>query len=459
MFKLIQNELIKIFSKISTYIMLAILLIFIGAFAFLMRSVTNNFGAASYTTEDWNNEIQYLESSKPQGYELQIEQYQFMKQLGAALSGQDWEWQAVTEVYNAYRAPVLYMEDSLSEEEKLDYEQKLEAAKERIKARDWKRYASLRLEQLRQGEESDAIKEARVYPYQYMLEHNLDPAQKNWQEDVVNTISSAKVSLLQMEEQQSQGHEVSEERRKELENGLALAQYQLDHGISSYIDEDGNTQSIYWQAFIKGAMTLTFASVIMIVIAGGCVANEFSAGTIKFLLINPVKRSKIIISKYLTLLLLAAALLVAVFGATALADIIIIGTGDVGMPHLVVTDGIVTESSSFLYTFEQYLLNGVNLVAMTTMAFMISSLLRNSAVAIGMGVAALLGGNILISILAQFEQDWGRYVLFANLDLAGILKGNTLFPNQTVTFAAITLVVYMVVFLLTAFDAFTRREV
>ena len=99
------------------------------------------------------------------------------------------------------------------------------------------------------------------------------------------------------------------------------------------------------------------------------------------------------------------------------------------------------------------------MLVMMTMAFMISSLLRSSAVSIGIGVAALMGGSMLIQILAMLCCDWGRYILFANTDLNSIAQGNGIFPNQDLTSSIVILAVYMAVFLLTAYDGFTRREV
>lgn len=196
----------------------------------------------------------------------------------------------------------------------------------------------------------------------------------------------------------------------------------------------------------------------MIVIAGGSVANEFSSGTIKFLLINPVKRSKIIISKFLSLMLLCGAMILGIFMVNGLFDLILFRDA-FGVPMLTVEQGTVTEGSALLYALKQYALNGITMIAMTTLAFMISSLMRSSAVAIGIGVASLLGGTMISSILVQYGCDWGRYLIFSNLNLSQIAEGYGMYPNQSLLFALGVLAVHMIIFLFTAFDGFTRREV
>ena len=96
---------------------------------------------------------------------------------------------------------------------------------------------------------------------------------------------------------------------------------------------------------------------------------------------------------------------------------------------------------------------------MMTMAFMISSILRTSSVAIGLGVGALLAGKTITQFLILTNVDWGRYLIFANTDLEVIKSGTMIFPEQTVTFAIGVIAVYMIVFLLTAYDGFVRRDV
>ena len=68
-------------------------------------------------------------------------------------------------------------------------------------------------------------------------------------------------------------------------------------------------------------------------------------------------------------------------------------------------------------------------------------------------------GNTIMLVLNQLKQDWGRYLIFANTDLASIMDGSSLFPSHTLTFAVTVIVAHMAVFLLTAWDGFTKKSV
>jgi ABC-2 type transport system permease protein len=99
------------------------------------------------------------------------------------------------------------------------------------------------------------------------------------------------------------------------------------------------------------------------------------------------------------------------------------------------------------------------------MAFALSSFTRNSGLAIALSIAALIGGNLIDQIL-RFAAgvDWGRYLLFANVDLVSMFHGGEMaavmrYPGQTLAFTIGVLVVHMVIFGLMAWDGFTRKEI
>ena len=459
MFKLIQNEMIKIFSKVSTYIMLGILLVLlVGVSALMKISGTYIYSGYTYTEQDLQSELDYLNSSKPDGYEVQVAEYEYMMKSGREWNTDSWEFEALDEAFQNFQAPLSYQRDGMTDEEAAAYQNNLDETIRVIESGDWNAYAQLRLDQIAAGTEEETVKEARSFPYRYMLDNQIKADAGDWREDAAMEAGTAKLQVAELDQQKAQGMYVSEESYEEAQNQAAICEYRLEHGIENYIDEEGMTGSEYWNSFLQESMMITVVSVIMIVLAGGCVANEFANGTVKFLLVNPVTRRKIIVSKYLTMLLLSLLMILGVYVLAALINLPFFGA-DFGVPYLTAANGEVTAGSGYLYALKDYLLEGVSLVAMTTMAFMISSMMRNSALAIGIGVTALLGGSMVVAMLAQLGCDWGRYFLFANMNLSQAASGNTVFPNQSLGFSLGVLAVHMVIFLITAYDGFTRREV
>ena len=96
MFKLIQNEMIKIFSKVSTYIMLGILLVLlVGVSALMKLSGSYSYSGYTYTEQDIQSELDYLNSSKPDGYEVQVAEYEYMLASGREWNTDSWEFEAL----------------------------------------------------------------------------------------------------------------------------------------------------------------------------------------------------------------------------------------------------------------------------------------------------------------------------------------------------------------------------
>ena len=60
-----------------------------------------------------------------------------------------------------------------------------------------------------------------------------------------------------------------------------------------------------WQFVMENELLLSVVSLLTIIIAAGIVAHEFRWGTIKLLLIRPITRTKILLSKYTAVLLFA----------------------------------------------------------------------------------------------------------------------------------------------------------
>ena len=59
--------------------------------------------------------------------------------------------------------------------------------------------------------------------------------------------------------------------------------------------------------------------------------------------------------------------------------------GDWNTSYITVQNGVIQEQSAAIFFLTRYAIKAVDLVVMMTMAFMISSILRTSSVAIGLG--------------------------------------------------------------------------
>lgn len=435
-FGLVANEYIKILKKVSTKVM--IVLIALAAFALcgVLRFGRSQMGGYSYESEtlDYSGEIEWLAETKPEGYEEQTKVYEYIN--SANISYTDERINIVT---------------AIADRDDIPAGKRTEMLTALLEKDDWRTACSV-MEQFT----DDA---AEKWEYTYRLEHDI-PFSDGWQDDVISNIVSAKQSL-------AYAYGGSDETKEEYENAVKIGLYRLENDISvNAADADMGIGSVYepeqvnfWFAMFTSSQLLTVVGLLIMIIAGGCIANEYSQGTIKFLLINPVKRYKILMAKYFTVITFGLIMTAALFIAMIPAAGLLLGFDGITSPYLAVSGGEVKELSPLAHAVSLYLLNSVQIAVMATFALAVSSLAKNSALAIGLSVFLMLAGNTIVLVLRQLRQDWARYILFANTDLSAIASGDSPFPAHTLTFAVCVIAVHMLVFILTMWDGFTKREV
>lgn len=453
---LVKNEYIKLMLKASTWVMLIILLIAsVGLSAMALvgekQYETYNTSSTEDLIESYQSEINYLKDVKTEGWEQEVEYNQYL--IDNAIES-DWRIDAARIMFEIkYHADEYGISDS---------DQLISSIDNAVKGMDWKTYFQTAIDISAKTPELIDSSDGTITLYQYCLDNSVAPYDKNWKYSVALQLESAKAQLKNFEEQKAAGQQVDTEEMETLEENIKKYEYRLENNIDFDISENNNwTDGVYnfWSVFSTSSMLVSFISVIVIIAAGGIVSGEFSAGTIKFLMINPVKRWKILTSKYFTSITFGYLAMLAGFIISALSTMLFFGADHLGASFITVSGDTVKEIPGFLYVAESYLLSSVQLVVMGSLAFAISSLFRSSALAIGISVMALFSGNTITLILSQLQFDWGRYLIFSNLDLSGIAEGSSMFAGQTVAGALAVIAVHMVIFLLTAWDGFNKREI
>jgi len=94
---------------------------------------------------------------------------------------------------------------------------------------------------------------------------------------------------------------------------------------------------------------------------------------------------------------------------------------------------------------------------MATFAFMISTVFRSSALAIGLAIFLMMAGNQIIFAFAEYP--WAKYILFANTDLQQYANGNVLIEGMTLGFSISVLIGYYAIFIGLSWLIFIKRDV
>ena len=459
---LLKNEYIKQLKKKSTLF----IFILVGVFAFGLAGLVKltmlidtdlDDLKATFTSYDYSDDI---DTAKENGEEKLTEYYEYLQEnrinrtnwkrgLAGVMFEQSFDKSDIT-----YAATVGYEGDIK------------ELYGGFIKNNDWKGY----YEFIKSRTDNKDI----IWAIDYRLDKEIAPEENRYADDADwhNTVLDSYIDCTiraenSFSEQQKQAYvDRALTARYRLENevsvniaGSSMTEMMSDDGGQQY-ESGGIEKQTLWSSFSSSTSVVSFIGMLIIVIAGGIIASEFSNGTIKFLLINPRTRGKILLSKYVTVISIGYIMMILCYVFSLISSIIFFGTSDMDAMYVTTSQGVTKAVSGFRYIFEQYMLSSVYVVVMATFAFAISSVVKSSSLAIGLGIFAMSMGNNAVTILKMaFNVDAGRYTIFANSNLQTIAQGQTIFPGQTLTFAIGVIVVHMVVFLLTAWDGFVRRDV
>lgn len=202
---------------------------------------------------------------------------------------------------------------------------------------------------------------------------------------------------------------------------------------------------------------LPVISLLTIIIAAGIVSNEFSWGTIKLILIRPVSRTKILLSKYISVIIFSISAMLFVFIISWISGAILFGIENINS-SIINFNGENPQSIPLLSEIgANYGYNFIELLMMGTFSFAISTIFRNSSIAIGISIFLMFMGNIIVQSFAQYS--WAKYILFANTDLKQYTNGNILIEGMTLNFSIITLTVYYLIFIILTLVVFTKRDI
>ncbi|OIU70680.1 ABC transporter permease [Rossellomorea aquimaris] len=266
----------------------------------------------------------------------------------------------------------------------------------------------------------------------------------NWKQELAMQVEGEKKAL-------SEGG-IDRYNKGLMEERVAINEYRIENDIAP------KSKETVWTFVETNGFAVTLVGLFAIIVAAGIVASEFSWGTIKLLLIRPISRSKILLSKYLTVILYGVTMLAILFAVSSLLGLILFGGAGQSV-HLAYIDGEVVEQNIVAYLIKTYLLLSIDVMMMATMAFMISTVFRSSSLAIGLSLFLLFMGANATQLLAM-KFDWAKYSLFANTNLTQYTGfSQPMVKGMTMGFSITMLIIYFAIFQLLAFFVFRKRDV
>ena len=273
-----------------------------------------------------------------------------------------------------------------------------------------------------------------------------------------------------LEDQSSLPRILTEERKTILTNSNKILAYKFEKR-NTY--NDASTICITVNHYTSQVAQYGII-VLLILIAGSSVSQELATGSIKSLIIAPVKRWKIYTAKLLSIItwMILASVLVSLFA--------IIGTGiafgfDKLPPYLYVSGGVVKEMPYFLARILVDLVQNISVFFYAFVAFMISCYTKNTGVSVGISVGLLLCHQVPTLLeLSEMPPRILDFTPIANMDMVNKVfpyiklmvyddESISMFTNSTFSVPLWQCIVYTAVLTFTvlfiAYEQFTKKDI
>ncbi|MDR9856016.1 ABC transporter permease [Paenibacillus sp. VCA1] len=222
--------------------------------------------------------------------------------------------------------------------------------------------------------------------------------------------------------------------------------------ILFYMVDSGGQTSLWDSVILTVSFTFYLCTIFSVIVAADSVAGEFSWGTIKLLLIRPWSRSKILLSKYISVILFSLLCTLLLAAVAVLASSVLFGSG--GESNLIGPD-----KSGLVFTFQYLLCDYVNLFMTVAIAFMISTVFRAGGLSIGLALFIMFAKGIFARLFSPERYEWAKYLLFTHMDLSDYLKSDVGPGGVTLGFSLAVLAAYYILFMAVSWYVFHKRDV
>lgn len=464
MSNLIKNELIKVVKKKSLYIILIVTLIFI-IISNILYKYTSSFEHDGYYSEEYisilSEQIKTLNPENPDeidGYiqaKDDIDLYNLLKQYDT----KSWQYTIVLDKGMKYISEINYFTYRNKDNEGL------QIAKEEydnfinlLNQGNWRKFAEADLKIAKENKEIGEIPEAdiEIEILQKRLDYNIEYGD-NYKNNALSLYKQSKIQINQYKENENKLTHYEKIEYQNAKENLEKSKYVIenDKDILNTI----NARGILINSFTEYEL---FIIIAIVIIAGVIVSEEFNKGTIKLLLVRPFKRWKILMSKYIVSLFVIIFMIIFIIIMQLIVGSIVFGTDSFKNPVIEYNHNTNTlEEINILQTIILTAFGKLPIyIAIGTLAFALSTIFTNSAVAITISLLGYMASSIINEFAYHLNIKWLKFFITPNWDLSQYLYGKL--PNMegiNLAFSAIICLIYFAIMLIPTFIAFSKKNI
>ena len=215
-----------------------------------------------------------------------------------------------------------------------------------------------------------------------------------------------------------------------------------------------------------------FIAPLAIYFASSMVSQEFSTKTINLLLIRPVKRWKILLSKYICIVTLTLGMIVACAAVYLVGTGISFGFSDFLQPYIYIASGEAHAASFVPWFLWRVFLAAVPVFCLVNLTFMFSTVTKGTAVSLILGVLSLFSSILILFFTGLFENpDIITYMPFPYFSMWSYVLSDIIYLdgsngnifsyliNADLTYGFILMLGFIILSVILAFADFTKKDI
>lgn len=466
MINLVRNELFKVIKKKGFIIMVIVMLAYAVLTNFIYKTLSSYIlEGEEYINEDYA-EMYDVNNREELPYYVEEKTSYDLYKLRKNYKKDSWQYNYLVQadVYDIlYRINSYENKLSLNEEDYKSAKEEYDVIIKKLDTDDWKEIVESEKksyeEQLLTEEDTKTKKELeiRIEEQSIRLDKDISYA-KSYLNDALTNYIESKIALLEYEDK-----DISKLNKDEKDSYFGVREQYLanEYALENNVDIStmGNLRTIMGSFFNEYLLMLV---IMIFMIAGSITSQEFSKGTIKLLLLKPYSRVKILLSKYITVILSIFIAFIIMFIIQLVVGGIFFGFDSLSDPMIIYSN--ISDSITIVNIFKYVFMNFIGLLPcillLATLAFAASTLFTNTALAVVIGFVGYIGGNMISELLISLKYWWIKYIFCFNWDLTPyIFNYSPSIKGVSMIFSIVVCVVYLLLLLVPTFILFKRKDI
>lgn len=485
MIKLIKNELFKIFHKKSIYVLAGIMLAFVILNNIVYKVfyddnsnyISQTLNDSSWEIDYYSEELKNLDINK----ESDKEEYISCKTsydiavLHSSYQIGTWQYNIIDTrlydiIYNINYYTYIEKNDKILKEyqDKYDYyinsfennnfkvfiKEELDSTQKEIDTLEKEKKTITSTKRLKEIEDSLNILYIKKEMINYRISNDVPYSNSYLNtaiEDYIDTytyLNSTTVDSLSYNEKIEYNNNLSKN---------ATSKYIIDNKID--LNQENTVRNNLQCIFNSYEILIV---ILIIIISGTIISNEFNKGTIKNLLIRPYKRSTIFISKYISSFIILILSIIYLVSLELIVGGILFGLDSLNIPIVVYnfTTSSLVEYNIFTYLGILILAKMPLLILIMTLSITLSTITLNSPISIAVPILGYTFSGIIGSLAMSFDLKWMKYFPTMNWDLTEYLFGGLpAFQYTSLSHSIIISIIYFAIMFTLSIIVFNKKNI